>query len=82
MNSIATHIEIVRQRIRKAAIAAGRDPAEIQLLCVSKYASLDAIKAAIMAGQTAFAESYVQNALQKITRYINPWRSVGCHLCF
>lgn len=68
MDSIATRIKMVKQRIYKAAYAAGRDPTKIKLVCVSKYATIDNIKAAMNAGEIAFAENYVQDALQKISQ--------------
>ena len=80
MNSIAAHIKIVKQRIHKAALASGRNSAEIKLLCVSKYATIDNIKTAIIAGETAFAENYVQNALQKMERLDDKgltWHFIG-----
>ena len=49
-----------------AAVAAGRDPHGIGLLAVSKTFTAEAIRAAYHAGQTRFAESYVQEALHKI----------------
>ena len=49
-----------------AAIAAGRTANEICLLAVSKTFPASAIREAYRAGQTCFAESYVQEALAKI----------------
>lgn len=49
-----------------AAEAAGRDPASIRLLAVSKRHSVAAIRAAHAAGQRDFGENYVQEALAKI----------------
>jgi pyridoxal phosphate enzyme (YggS family) len=66
MSNIAQHLDIVRQRIAKAAQAAGRDPEEIKLLAVSKTRPVADILEAIAAGQTRFGESYLQEALLKI----------------
>ena len=49
-----------------AAIAAARTANEICLLAVSKTFPASAIREAYRAGQTCFAESYVQEALAKI----------------
>ncbi|MCC8391935.1 YggS family pyridoxal phosphate-dependent enzyme [Paraburkholderia sp. MMS20-SJTR3] len=56
----------VQQRIAAAAQAAGRDPQSIMLLAVSKTFPADAVRAAHAAGQRAFGENYVQEALDKI----------------
>ena len=47
-------------------MAAGRSPGEIRLIAVSKSFSAQAICEAISAGQSAFGESYLQEALEKI----------------
>jgi pyridoxal phosphate enzyme (YggS family) len=52
--------------VAAAAIAAGRTANEICLLAVSKTFPASAIREAYRAGQTQFAESYVQEALAKI----------------
>jgi hypothetical protein len=52
--------------VAAAAIAAGKTANEICLLAVSKTFSESAIREAYQAGQTQFAESYVQEALAKI----------------
>jgi len=49
-----------------AATEAGRAPDDISLLAVSKTFAPEAIREAYQAGQTRFAESYVQEALHKI----------------
>lgn len=66
MSTIAERLAQVRLRIAHAAIAAGRDPASIRLLAVSKTRPITDLEAALAAGQTAFGESYLQDALPKI----------------
>ncbi len=66
--SIADRLTAVRRRIDSAATAAGRDPASIRLVAVSKTFPLDAIREAYTAGQREFGENRVQEALQKIDR--------------
>jgi pyridoxal phosphate enzyme (YggS family) len=56
----------VHARIALAARAARRDVRTVKLLAVSKTWPADAIRAAYDAGQRAFGESYVREALQKI----------------
>jgi hypothetical protein len=64
--SIADRLTEVRARISAAARSAGRDPASIRLIAVSKTAPLDAIREAWHAGQRDFGENRVQEGLQKI----------------
>ncbi len=66
MSTIADRLVHVQTRITLAAQAAGRDPANIKLLAVSKTHSIAELEAALAAGQTAFGESYLQDALPKI----------------
>jgi pyridoxal phosphate enzyme (YggS family) len=57
--------QAVASRIASAARRAGRNPASIRLLAVSKGQPATAIRAAYALGQRAFGENYVQEALQK-----------------
>lgn len=66
MSTIADRLVHVQTRITQAAHAAGRDPANIKLLAVSKTHSIAELETALAAGQTAFGESYLQDALPKI----------------
>src|ERR1700757_1528668 len=56
----------VHRRIAAAAKAAGRDPAQIALLAVSKSLPSEAVRAAYALGQRAFGENYVQEATAKM----------------
>lgn len=56
----------VRDRIARAAQRAGRDPASVRLLAVSKTFSVEHIRAAVDAGQIDFGENKVQEGLGKI----------------
>lgn len=49
-----------------AAVEAGRRADDVRLLAVSKTFAPDALREAYRAGQTCFAESYAQEALDKI----------------
>ncbi len=66
MTAIAVNLQAVRERIARAARAAGRDPAAITLLAVSKTFPAAAVLNAREAGQLAFGENYVQEAVDKI----------------
>jgi pyridoxal phosphate enzyme (YggS family) len=59
-------LEAVRERIACAARAAGRDPAGIRLVAVSKTQPAERVRAAVAAGQRDFGENYLQEALAKI----------------
>ena len=61
-----TRLADVRARIARAAGRAGRDPASIRLVAVSKTFSADYVRAAAAAGQVDFGENKVQEALQKM----------------
>lgn len=65
-SAIAARLLQVRERIDAAAARAGRPPAAIELLAVSKTQPAAAIRAAYAAGQRAFGENYVQEALEKM----------------
>ena len=73
----------VRQRIRRAAEAAGRTPESVDLLAVSKTFPAGSIREVAMAGQLAFGENYLQEALGKIAALADhrhddaPGRPVG-----
>jgi pyridoxal phosphate enzyme (YggS family) len=66
MSITAERLQAVRQRIAAAAIAAGRNPDDIRLIAVSKTFPAEAIRAAFAAGQRAFGENYLQEALDKM----------------
>ena len=66
MDTIAQRLDQVRRRIARAATVAGRDPASIRLVAVSKTRTTAELEAALAAGQAVFGESYLQDALPKI----------------
>jgi len=66
MTTIASNLQAVRTAIEEAAMGCGRRAEDVCLLAVSKTFTQDAVRAAYLAGQTRFAESYVQEALDKI----------------
>jgi len=66
MRSIHDNLQAVRQRIARAAAAAGRDPRDVTLLAVSKTHPATLVEQALAAGQRAFGENYVQEALEKM----------------
>ena len=67
MTMIGNNLQAVRERIRRACEAAGRAPDTVRLLAVSKTFGPEAVREAAAAGQTAFGENYLQEAVEKIT---------------
>ena len=66
MPDLTHNLEAVHQRIASAAHAAGRDERSVELLAVSKTFPADDVRAVHAAGQRAFGENYVQEAINKI----------------
>src|SRR5580698_4832340 len=63
--TISQNLASIRARIAAASHAAGRDPAGITLIAVSKTHPLVAVGQALEAGQAVFGENRVQEAAQK-----------------
>ncbi len=63
---IADNIRTIRNRMAAAAARAGRDPAGIRLMAVSKTVEPERIRQAIDAGVGLLGENYVQEAREKI----------------
>lgn len=77
---IARNLAEVRQEMEDAARAAGRDPAAVTLVAVSKTYPAEAVAAAHAAGQAHFGESYVQEALPKLDALAHlplTWHFIG-----
>src|SRR6185503_9033866 len=68
MATIADNLQAVKARMERAAITARRDPATVTLLAVSKTHPVALIEEARAAGQRAFGENYVQEAVEKMDR--------------
>lgn len=66
MTQIAQNLAEVQRRIAAAAHKAGRDPAQVRLVAVSKTMPLELIREAVAAGQRLFGENYLQEARGKI----------------
>src|SRR5678816_4300956 len=66
MRVIHDNLQAVQGRIARAAAAAGRDPRSVTLLAVSKTHPAALVEEALAAGQHAFGENYVQEALEKM----------------
>ena len=66
MSTIAHKLQAVESTIQDACAAAKRPREAVQLLAVSKTFPAEAVLEAIAAGQHAFGENYLQEALDKI----------------
>ena len=81
MSHIGERMQAVYERIAAAATAAGRQPDEVRLLAVSKTFTVTDIAQAVSAGQRAFGENYVQEALAKIVAFRDvpdvEWHLIG-----
>jgi pyridoxal phosphate enzyme (YggS family) len=66
MTTIRNNLQKVHERIALACRGAGRDVHEITLLAVSKTFGFEAVHEAFAAGQSAFGENYIKEAVEKI----------------
>ena len=80
MTTLEQRLAGVRQRIQQACQAAGRDPASVGLLAVSKLQPAQAVRQAQQAGQQAFGENYVQEALDKMAALADLRGAIEWHL--
>ena len=80
MTMIAANLQDVRARIAQACAQANRPVDAVALLAVSKTFGADAVAQAHAAGQTAFGENYIQEAVDKITALHDlplQWHCIG-----
>jgi pyridoxal phosphate enzyme (YggS family) len=79
MTQVAQNLALVNRRLADAAQRAGRDPAEVRLVAVSKKVAAARLSQAVAAGQRRFGENYVQEAKGKIAA-LGPglsWHLIG-----
>ncbi len=80
MTTPAERLQAVRDRIAAAARTAGRDPASVALLAVSKTWPADDVRALAALGQTAFGENRAQELAGKAAELADlplEWHFVG-----
>lgn len=77
---IPANIARVRAQMERAAKEAGRDTRAVKLVAVSKTHPVQAVAAAIAAGQTVFGENRVQEALQKFPDLKSQYPGIELHL--
>jgi pyridoxal phosphate enzyme (YggS family) len=64
--SMKATIDAIQNRIRAAALAAGRRPESVRLVAVSKTVPAERVRAAVAGGAALLGENYIQEARQKI----------------
>jgi len=76
---VASNLLRVQERIERAAVRAGRNPADVSLVAVSKRKSAELIDVALAAGVLRIGENYVQEASNKIphVRHRAEWHLIG-----
>jgi len=79
VETIKNNLEIINEKIKKAALKANRNPEEIKLVAVTKTATIEQIKEAISAGVKIIGENKVQEAKEKyqILNADIEWHLVG-----
>jgi len=80
MNDLNTKLESINSRIAQACSKAGRSADTVAILAVSKGQTAAKIRQLFIAGQSAFGENYVQEALSKQTRLADldiEWHFIG-----
>ena len=76
-SSIPDAVASVRERIAEACGRAGRDPAEVTLVAVTKGVGDEAIRAACDAGVTDLADNYARDLARKAEVVPGRWHFVG-----
>src|SRR3954454_1360753 len=80
MTTIGSNLHTVRDRIAAACAGAQRQVTEVTLLAVSKTFGPEAVREAYQAGQRAFGENYIQEAVEKIALLADlplEWHCIG-----
>ena len=80
MIGVTENLAKISDLLRLSAIEAGRDPATVRLLAVSKKQSLEKIREAAAAGQRDFGENFVQEGVEKIEALADSgltWHFIG-----
>lgn len=80
MSEGSKHLAEVRDRIAEAARAAGRNPADITLVAVSKTHGADRVREVLEAGHRVFGENRVQEAQEKFPALKAAYPDIELHL--
>jgi pyridoxal phosphate enzyme (YggS family) len=77
---IKQQVEKIKERIRLAAQACGRNPETVRLVAVSKTVPADRVREAVASGVLLLGENYIQEAQDKISRLSDcavSWHFIG-----
>lgn len=80
MSMLAERLAVVRSALRDAAIASARPPQSVCLVVASKTQPASALREVCCAGQRAFGENYLQEALAKQAALVDlpiEWHFIG-----
>jgi PLP dependent protein len=81
VKDLEERIAAVKERIHRAAVNAGRSPATVRLVAVSKRCPAEAVKEAYRLGLRAFGENYAQELVSKAAEVGNlpgiEWHMIG-----
>jgi len=78
--TIRTNLALVHARISRSAIDSGRSPEAVRLVCVTKGQDLEAVLAALRAGERVFGENRVQEAARKFPALLSEFPDLELHL--
>lgn len=76
---IISNLSQIHAQMEATARAAGRDPASVRLVAVSKTKPAAMVDEAAVSGQTIFGENYVQELVEKVAHVNSPveWHFIG-----
>lgn len=80
MGYVTENLLVVKKRIHSACEKCGRDPADVDLIAVSKTHSAELVREAYQTGQRIFGESYVQEFVDKAEKLSDleiEWHFIG-----
>lgn len=80
MTTLQERLSAVQARMARACAQAGRAPATVQLLAVSKLHPPQAVRETLALGQSTFGENYVQEALDKMAALADVRAAIEWHL--
>lgn len=79
-DTLETRYKALCERMERTALKAGRDPASVRLVAVSKTQAADRVRKAAAAGAVAFGENYIQEAREKFDALVDlplQWHFIG-----
>jgi PLP dependent protein len=79
MPDVAANYRAITERIRGAAVLAGRDPRQVKILAAAKTQDIELVEAAIACGVSLIGENYVQEVKSKRKGLVQKveWHMIG-----